>query len=47
MEDMKVDKEVVTAEYAGGDDKPAAKTQKGITLVPQPSDDPHDPLVCC
>ena len=49
MEDAKMKKEVVAAEYADSDQQihqQAAKTQNGITLVPQPSDDPQDPLVC-
>jgi hypothetical protein len=49
MEDAKMNKEVVAAEYADSDQQvhqQAAKTQNGITLVPQPSDDPQDPLVC-
>ncbi|KAK5268368.1 hypothetical protein LTR96_006075 [Exophiala xenobiotica] len=47
MEDAKMNKEVVAAEYADSDQQvhqQAAKTQNGITLVPQPSDDPQDPL---
>ncbi len=44
-----MNKEVVAAEYADSDQhihQQAAKTRNGITLVPQPSDDPQDPLVC-
>jgi hypothetical protein len=44
MEDSKTDREVVAAEYADSE-RPPAKTSNGITLVPQPSDDPQDPLV--
>lgn len=44
-QDMVHDLEKAPSSF-GSKEEPQKKTRNGVLLIPQPSDDPRDPLVC-
>jgi hypothetical protein len=44
---MATDADTASGDYSKNEQVVLKTTKDGLPLVPQPSDDPDDPLVCC